>query len=74
MNLCKPFYSKHIWKRYDNLVEQLFTGGYMAWQECEKCKKVKFDWADQTTPQKEGWAAHNTRVDKIMGRTPKEYK
>ena len=51
MKFCKPFWSKHNWLRYDKLVEQLFTGGFMAWQRCSKCKNIKFDWCDKYGPE-----------------------
>jgi hypothetical protein len=68
MRLCKPFYSKHNWKRYDDLVEQLFTGGYMAWHKCDKCEKIKFDWADRHTPAYSDIEQRKERIKNIMKR------
>lgn len=74
MKFCKPFWTKHNWLRYDVLIEQFGTGGTMAWHECEKCKKVKFDWADSNTPQRSGWIENKKNIDRIMGYTPKDYR
>jgi len=46
----------HQYKRYGQLVEQLFVGGYCAWLRCQRegCKKVKFDRCDKKTPTEAG--------------------
>jgi hypothetical protein len=48
MKWCKPFWKKHDWKRYsEELIEQLFTGGYYSWFQCQKCLNIKFDKCDK---------------------------
>jgi hypothetical protein len=46
MKLCKPFYSRHKWTPYGELVPQLGVGTNYSWYKCEKCKARKFDFFD----------------------------
>lgn len=64
----KKFLCRHTWERYDVLVEQLFVGGYYAWQKCPKCEKIKFDSADLSTPEQPGWRERKIQLDEIMKR------
>lgn len=68
MKLCRPFYSKHEWKRYDDLVEQLFVGGTMAWQRCSKCEKIRFDWCDKSFPAEPDIAERKAELKRIMAK------
>lgn len=66
LNLLKRSMCSHNWERYDELIEQIFTGGHYAWQKCSKCKNIKFDSADRNTPQQSGWKEHKDEVERIM--------
>lgn len=74
MKFCKPFWKKHVWQRYDELVEQLMVGGFYAWQRCPVCKHIKFDSAKPDMVQELGWVERKKELDRLMGWTIKEYK
>lgn len=59
---------RHDWQRYDVLVEQLFTGGYCAWQKCPKCEKIKFAKAAVLMPEQPGWEDRKAEIDAIIKR------
>lgn len=47
MKLCKPLWSKHIWKRYsEEKIQQIGFENCMTWYQCQKCLKIKWDWWD----------------------------
>lgn len=74
MKFCKPFYKKHKWLRYDELIPQKMVGGFYAWQRCSVCKKIKLAPCNEEFPQEPGWRDKRKAVDKMMGWAPKEYK
>lgn len=50
------FYFWHDWKRYsEEMIEQLFVGGYYSWFQCQKCLKIKFDKCDRDRPIEVEW-------------------
>lgn len=62
----KRLFHRHKWRRYDVLVEQLFVGGYCAWQRCAECPKIKFAHADKYMPEEPGWREHKERIEVLL--------
>ncbi len=61
LNFCKPFWKKHRWLRHGPLVEQLFVGGFYAWQRCAACGEIKFDKATHSKPPVEAEYKESTK-------------